>query len=241
MSTSELELRLSRLGGAIDFPEAPDLAPAVRRRIETERPAPFWRRRALLIAVAAVLVAVGAVMAVPPARSAILDFLGIGSAEIRVVDELPAVETGPLDLGNGTTLDVVRKQVPSLVEPQGDELGKPDHVYVVGNSASSPVTFLWGDPQRPRLLLTQVRGRVHFEKLLMGGVTNLVVTEVNGEDAAWIEGEPHVVFVQNDAGGVDLPSRLARNTLVWSRGPVTLRLEGDLSREEAERIARNVR
>jgi hypothetical protein len=34
---------------------------------------------------------------------------------------------------------------------------------------------------------------------------------------------------------------LARNTLVWSRGPVTLRLEGELSRADAERIARTVR
>jgi hypothetical protein len=38
-----------------------------------------------------------------------------------------------------------------------------------------------------------------------------------------------------------LPSRLAKSTLVWSRGPVTLRLEGDMTREEAERIARSVR
>ena len=241
MSTSELELRLNQLGGAIDFPEAPDLAHAVRTRIEAEQPPPFWRRRALLIAVAAVLVAVGAVMAVPPARSAILDFLGIGSAEIRVVDELPAIQTGPLELGNGTTLDIVRDQVPGLLEPRADEVGDPDHVYIAGYEPSSPVTFLWGSPERPRLLLTQVRGRFHFEKLVMGGVTDLVVTEVNGADAAWIEGDPHVVFVENPQGGVDLPSRLARNTLVWSRGPVTLRLEGDLSREEAERIARSVR
>jgi hypothetical protein len=241
MSTSELELRLTQLGGAIDFPEAPDVAPAVRRRIEAERPAPFWRRRALLIAVAAVLVAVGAVMAVPPARSAILDFLGVGSAEIRVVDALPAVPTGPLELGNRSTLDAVRRQVPGLLEPRSDDVGSPDHVYIAGYEAGSPVTFLWGASDRPRLLLTQVRGRVHFEKLVLGGVTNLSVTEVNGEEAAWIEGDPHVVFVQNPQGGVDLPSRLARNTLVWSRGPVTLRLEGDLSREEAERIARTVR
>jgi hypothetical protein len=238
---SELELRLDELGRALDWPEPPDLAPAVRRRIDRQPRAPFWRRRALLIAVAAAIVAVGAVLAVPPARSALLDFLGIGSAEIRVVDELPAVQTGPLDLGNGTTLEVVRRRVPELLEPRGDDVGKPDHVYVRSYEPGSPVTFLWGEAERPRLLLTQVRGRFHFEKLVMGGATNLTVTEVNGEDAAWIEGEPHVVFVENPQGGVDLPSRLARNTLVWSRGPVTLRLEGDLSREEAERIAEDVR
>jgi hypothetical protein len=212
----------------------------VRHRIEEAHRAPFWRRRALLIAVAAALVALGAVLAVPPARSAILDFLGIGSAEIRLVDELPAVESGPLEVGEPTTLDAARERVPGLLEPHGDEVGNPDHVYALGSGRSAPMTFVWGDPERPRLLLTQVRGRVHFEKLFMGG-TDVVVTDVNGADAAWIEGDPHVIFVETVGGGIDLPGRLAGNTLVWSRGPVTLRLEGDLPREDAERIARSVR
>jgi hypothetical protein len=237
---SELELRLTALGRELDLPEPPDLSPAVRRRIAEARRAPFWRRRALLVAVAAVLVAVGAVLAVPPARSAVLDFFGIGSAEIRLVDELPAVESGPLEVGEPTTLGAARGRVPGLLESHGDEVGNPDHVYAFGSGRGTTVTFVWGDPERPRLLLTQVRGRVHFEKLFMGG-TDVVVTDVNGADAAWIEGAPHVVFVETDGGGIDLPGRLARNTLVWSRGPVTLRLEGDLSREDAERIARSVR
>jgi len=237
---SELELRLTQLGRELDLPEPRDVAPAVLSRIDKPR-APFWRRRALLVGVAAAIVAVGAVLAVPPARSAILDFFGIGSAEIRIVDELPEVETGPLDLGDRTTLAAMRKRVPGLLEPRGDEVGKPDGVYVVGFRPGTPVTFLWGDPEQPRLLLTQVRGRFYFEKLVGGG-SNVVVTEVNGADAAWIEGEPHVVFYETErGGGADLPAHLARNTLVWSRGPVTLRLEGDLSREEAERIARTVR
>jgi hypothetical protein len=229
-----------QLGRELDLPGPPDVAPAVLRRIGEARRAPFWRRRALLVAVAAVLVAVGAVLAVPPARSAILDFFGIGSAEIRIVDELPAVESGPLEVGDPTTLAAVRERVPGLLEPHGDGAGKPDHVYVLGYGNGTPVTFVWGEPERPRLLLTQVRGRFHFEKLVLGG-TDMVVTDVNGADAAWIEGDPHVVFVETDRGGVDLPGRLARNTLVWSRGPVTLRLEGELSREDAERIARGVR
>jgi hypothetical protein len=236
---SELELQLTRLGRELDLPEPPDIAPAVVRRIGEAPRGPFWRRRALLIGIAAVVVAVGAVLAVPPARSAILDFFGIGSAEIRIVDQLPEVESGPLDVGDPTTFEAVRKQVPGLLEPKGDEVGDPDHVYVAGSGG--PVTFVWGNPRRPRLLLTQVRGRFYFEKLVLGG-GDLVVTEVNGAEAGWIEGEPHVVFVQTDDGrGIDLPARLAGNTLVWSRGPVTLRLEGKLSRDEAERIARSIR
>jgi hypothetical protein len=239
---SELELRLRELGRELDFPEPPDAAGPVARRIAAPRRAPFRRRRALLVGVAALVVAVGAVLAVPPARSAVLDFFGIGSAEIRVVDDLPEVEAGPLDLGNATTLAAVRKQVPGLLEPSGDALGAPDRVYVVGFAPGSPVTFVWGKPERPRLLLTQVQGQYYFEKLVGGNQGGVVLTEVNGEKAAWIEGEPHVVFYESEDGrNGSLPGRLARNTLVWSRGPVTLRLEGDLSREDAERMARSVR
>lgn len=238
---SELELRLQRLGRELALPEPPDLASNVLRRIgEPGRP-PLLRRRGLLVAIAAVVVAVGAVLAVPPARSAILDFFGIGSAEIRLVDELPEVEAGPLDLGDPKALEGVRGQVPGLLEPRGDELGEPDAVFVAGSEPGAPVTFVWGDAEKPRLLLTQVRGRFHFEKLVNPNQGGITLVEVNGEDAVWIEGEPHVVFYENEEGGADLPGRLARNTLVWSRGPVTLRLEGELSLDDAERIARSVR
>jgi hypothetical protein len=100
---------------------------------------------------------------------------------------------------------------------------------------------VWGELGSPRLLLTQVRGRFHFEKLVASNEGAITLAEVNGEDAVWIEGEPHVIFYENDEGGAGLPGRLARNTLVWSRGPVTLRLEGALPRDDAVRIARSVR
>jgi hypothetical protein len=239
--TEQLELRLRQLGRQVDFPEPPDLTAQVMNRIDRPTPAPFWRRRALLVAVAAAVVAVGAVLAVPPARSAILELFGIGSAEIRIVDELPEVEAGPLNLGDPTTLEDARSRVPGLLEPSDDATGEPDAVFVQSLDPGPPVTFVWGDPERPRLLLTQVRGRYHFEKLVPGNKGGVTLTEINGTDAAWIEGAPHVLFYETGSGGADLPGRLARNTLVWSRGPVTLRVEGDLSREEAERIARSVR
>jgi hypothetical protein len=239
---SELELRLKSLGRELALPEPPDLAPGVLRRIaEPARPR-LLRRRAVLVAIAAAVVAVGAVLAVPPARSAIFDFFGIGSAEIRLVDELPEVDTGlPLNLGDETSLEAARGREPKPLEPRGEELGEPDAVFVAGRDPGAPLTFVWGDPERPRLLLTQVSGRFNFEKLVQTNEGEITLVQVNGENAIWIEGEPHVIFYENEHGGADLPGRLARNTLVWSRGPVTLRLEGDLSREDAERIARSVR
>lgn len=237
---SELELRLQSLGREIAFPETPDLAPVVARRIDRPPARRFWSRRALVVALAALVVAVGAVLAVPPARSAILDFFHIGSAEIRIVDELPEVERVTLDLGEPSSLGAARKLVPDLLQPHLEGLDLPDAVYVQDFQPGTPVTFAWGDAEHPRLMLTQVRGRFYFEKLVHSQ-SGFVLTKVNGENAGWIEGGEHVLYYESGRAGGTLPGRLAGNTLVWSRGPVTLRLEGQLSREDAERIARTVR
>ena len=237
---SELELQLTRLGRELDFPAERDLTGAVRRRLAEPTGGRLWSRRTLVVAIAALVVAVAAVMAVPPARSAVLDWLGIGSAEIRFVDELPEVETVTLEPGQRVSLARAHGLQPGLLEPHVDGLGKPDAVFVQDLQPGTPVTYIWGQLDRPRLLLTQVRGRSHFEKLVLGGAKGVVGTEVNGAQAAWIKGE-HVLYYESGRTGGALPSRLAKSTLVWSRGPVTLRLEGDMTQRQAERIARTVR
>jgi hypothetical protein len=237
---SELELQLSRLGRELDFPAERDLAPAVMRRLAQPSRRRLWSRRTLVVALAALAVAVAAVLAVPPARSAILDWFGIGSAEIRFVDQLPEVETVTLEPGQRVSFARAHELEPGLLDPHLAGLGRPDAVFVQDLQPGAPVTYVWGELDRPRLLLTQVRGRTHFEKLVRSGATGVEATQVNGAEAAWIKGE-HVLFYESGRNTGSLPSRLARSTLVWSRGPVTLRLEGDMTRRQAERIARTVR
>ena len=237
---SKLELQLTRLGRELDFPLEPDLTGAVMSRVAEPAGRRLWSRRTLVVAIAALLVLVAAVMAVPPARSAVLDWLGIGSAEIRFVDELPEVETVTLEPGQRVSLARAKNLQAGLLEPHLDGRGKPDAVFAQDLQPGTPITFVWGELDRPRLLLTQVRGRTHFEKLVLGGAKGVVGTEVNGADAVWIKGE-HVIYYETGRTGGALPSRLAKKTLVWPRGPVTLRLEGDMSQHEAERIARTVR
>ena len=85
-----LERELAALSAAVEWPDAPDLAPTVAGRLAEPLPrASRLARRPLAIAVAVVLAAVLAVLAVPPARTAILDWLGVGGARIVRVDELP--------------------------------------------------------------------------------------------------------------------------------------------------------
>jgi hypothetical protein len=174
------------------------------------------------------VVAVGAVLAVPPARTAILDWLGLRGVSIVRVDELPSTPPiGRLDLGSRVTLE---EAPPWALIP--DE--EPNSVWVDDGT----VNLLWGTPDDVRLLLTEFRGEPFIEKLIEGGAEVEHVT-VNGRAGVWLE-EPHVVMFRDPRGRLrDNEARLAGKTLLWMRGDVTLRLEGDLSKAEALRIARS--
>jgi hypothetical protein len=241
----ELDAALRELGRHVEFPPTPDLASAIRGRLQTQlvraatrrslfRRAPSadagkWRRP-VAVALAVLVVAIGAVLAVPPARTAILDWLGLRGVSIVRVDELPptpAVER--LDLGRQVTLEEARRAAPWMLVPDDE----PDSVYIgPGN-----VSLLWGTPDRVRLLLTEFRGQALIEKLIEPG-TRVERVTVDGKPGAWLD-QPHVVIFKDPRGIVrQNEGRLAGKTLLWQHGEVTLRLEGDLSKEEALRIAR---
>lgn len=236
---SELELALTRIGRELDYPEAPDLTGAVRGRL-AERRRPFDWRRPLVIALAAVVVGVGAVMAVPQARSAILDWLGIGAVTIRYVDDLPPAElaTGDLGVGEQVSLAEARRRVSFPVRVPTLE-GLEDPVVYYGEPLpTGQVAFVYGSPEKPQLLITQVAALGSYEKLLRSGSTNVERVSVEGAPGAWIEGEHHVLFYP----GGEEPFRLVGNTLVFQRADgVTVRIEGDISKDEALEIARSMR
>lgn len=229
---ADLERRLSELGAQLDYPDTPDLAPAVAARLATapaERPAPARAARPLLRVVlaglATVLTLVATAAAFPGAREAVLEWVGIEGVEVRVVPEPPAVAPGAtLFLGEHLPLRAAEERTGvSARLPRA--LGRPDGAYATG----SRLTLRYGD-----LLLTEARsGREAFEKQLGPGTRAVPVT-VGGEPGVYIEGAPHGVR----AGGEEL--RIAGNTLLWSDGAYLFRLEGAASRAEALRIARSV-
>jgi hypothetical protein len=224
----DLESELRALGESIAFPPTPDLAARVRL---PERVPTLWPRR--LVLVAAVLgAAVVAGLAIPQARSAILRVFGIGAVRIEYVDKLPAVEPeARLDLGP----EISAEDAPfRLLE--SSLLGAPDGVYASGNV----VTQLYGSPDHVRLLVTQIGGRAlrpDVVKKVVGTRTNADFVSIAGlaEPALWIEGAPHILSLPN------APERLAANTLIWTQGNRTMRLEGAESLDEAVEIAQSFR
>ena len=152
----ELDVALRQLGAAIEFPPEPDLAAGVRRRIG-EAPS----RRGLLGGWSqslspCVVVAIGAVLAVPSARTAVLEWLGLEGVRVTRVGQLPKVSLlSDRDLGEPVTLAEARRRAPGLVEPHLKNLGAPDEVYFSAEVPGGQITFLWGTKSATRLLLTE--------------------------------------------------------------------------------------
>jgi hypothetical protein len=239
---TELEQSLVALGRDLVVPATPDLASAVIPELP-QRARPQSRRR-LVLAVAFVLVAVvAATLAIPDARSALFRVLHIGDEEIELVDELPQVPAQPdlrSALGRRVSLAMAQREagfrLRRLDEP-------PDRVYL-GDRGT--VWFLYGTPARVRLLLAQTRRlRVDppllFKKVAQGD-TRVEEVSVDGSEGVFLSGGPHVLLLLDRYGQVvEESSRLARDVLVWSEGGVAYRLEGDLSKSEALRLARSLR
>src|SRR5438309_661745 len=90
------------------------------------------------------------------------------------------------------------------------------------------------------VLITECRGDLipgFISKEVGPGATAEEVS-VNGDPGWWIAGEPHTILIRVSPDSSQLETlRLAANTLVWAHGGVTYRIESDLSKADAMRIA----
>ena len=243
---NELERMLVALGGELDLPEAPDLAPGVLQAMEGRPAQPVRRlpRRAALVAAAVVvLAALGATLAIPDARSALFRVLHIGGARIELVDELPRVPAQSdleLSLGTRVSLEEARGHASFDLRELDDA---PDRVYVGLNDT---VWFLYGSPEQVRLLLSQTP--LHsvdqglLVKKLSGRGTRVEPVSVGGAPGVFLSGDSHFFFLLDELGNpVEESARLARSVLLWERGGIAYRLEGDFDRDEALELARSLR
>jgi len=263
----DLEGALADLGAALRFPPTPDLAAAVTARLEQEpppapaRPRPWlagWRRLAVA-GLVAVLLAAAVLVASPGTREAVARRLGLRGIGVELGGPPPPTVTttpgGRLDLGLGqrVTLEEARRRTgfPVLV-PGAAGFQQPDAVFVdpaVPGGGRVDLVYR-ARPGLPAssftdagLLITEFRGQPDpgfLKKIVVAGLVQGVT--VGGQPGYFFSGEPHFFSYQGADGQFrEERTRLAGNTLVWQRGELTLRLEGEVSQAEAVRIAESMR
>jgi hypothetical protein len=265
MPDRELERELRELGGNIDYPPTPDVARAARRVLDEEensRPRRYLTAFPVmrLVAVAAAFVLVVAVPTLSPGlRATIGDWfvaegvhnagepVDAGSPERQMEAAAPPAESKSGESlaarfsGERITLQEARARMDgALLLPRMPNLGKPDEIYAGGTSGKNGVVLVY---------------RYGLPSLGGAGIS-LVLTETPGDvESAYLGGQSTVgselerVSVDRDPGywgsAGRIPSamdpRLPSNVLLWKKGGYALRLEADLHKEQAIRIAESVR
>jgi hypothetical protein len=234
-----LDRLLTDAATAIAWPATPsiDLRAA-------SRPRPVVRR-ALLVAVAALLLTAGVALAAGA--------LGIGPLRILFTDALPSpnVSDTPLAtrlaLGTPTSLsDPVIKV--ALLEP--DRLGAPDEVY--RSVDGRQVSLVWGvrdglpatGGSRIGLLAMFLSGDLDpdlVQKIVIEARVSIQPVTVRGHPGYWISGAPHVLHYAATVGDGLERTRLVGDVLVWDEGGTVVRLESALGRDASIALAETMR
>jgi hypothetical protein len=256
---------LRELGQWLDLPPGDPVAAAVDRlradgggldafsRQKWSSRRPFRaRERVLWAAAAALLVALAATLAAPGPRHAVARWLGIGSVTVTYTDRVPAGVGRTYDLGAPTSVARAIRRADAagwrLAAPTA--AGDPDRAFV--GLPAGAVNLVWApSAELPEiadsgigLLLTAMPGTTDAGGMSKQatGSTTIQLVRVGDEAAYWIAGQPHEVVLTDAQGDiVHDSSRLAGNTLIWTDGDVTYRLESALDRDEAVALASTLR
>ena len=241
------EKRLQETARSYEYPPTPDIAHRAAGRLALPRPArPGPGRRyvwgtALILAVLLI-----AMLAVPPVRAAVLEFIQVGAMRIffapasTTVSPLTVIPS-LLDLAGATTLSEAQEKAsfPILLPSYPPDLGEPDRVFV--QRVGGPVVILiWtepGPPEQIRLSLMLLGQGAFASK---GAPPVVEQTTVNDTEALWMRGS-HFLLLYLEGSVEPTPVAVEGNVLVWEDGEVTYRIESNLPLEEALRIAESLR
>lgn len=168
--------------------------------------------------------------------------------------QTPVPTIDQITLGDQVTVGDAEKRAGfHALVPTDPALGGPDAVYVRAVQGSTAISLAYGP--RPDLpvsaqlglsaLVTEFGG--HLEAAVLGKVvpqgTKLELLTVNGAPGAWLEGAPHQVFYTTNNGSSFVLDtlRLAGNTLIWEQNGLVMRVEAQVDKATALRIAASLR
>lgn len=259
MDLATFEESLLAAARAFPYPPTPDLS---RKPTHPQASAPLVKPRWRLgLALAVVVLLISVLMAVPPVRAQILEFLQMGAVRIFLTSPtetppatLPAASTpahtltpapsptplaSVLDLAGQTTLEEAkaRTEFPILLPAYPADLGAPDQVFLQ-DLDGDVLVMVWVEPDRPDRVRFSLHefgpGTMTAEKWQPQAIEH---TTVNGRPAFWTSG-PYLVRIKR--GDLDVRRLIDGHVLVWTDGEVTYRLETKGTLEEAVAIAESL-
>lgn len=259
---ADLERALLDLAPQVAFPPTPDLAGSIRAQIAAS-PSPrrwqwpsLFQPRRLAIAFLALLVILGAALTLSTGlRTSIAKRLGVHGIEIIFVDETPTPRASPagatLLLGDSMTLAEAQSRVDYVIQVPA-ALGPPDEVYLRQVWAGPMVTLLYrareGLPAATEtgvgalLMQFPVSSEASdIAKRISLGMGSVSEVRIGDTFAYWVTGESELVIDQDPSTSLlDSVGRPSADVLIWEQDDLTFRLELDVVRSEAVRIAESL-
>ena len=264
----ELERELEELGSRIEYPPTPDLARAARRRLEEEGRTPRrggfwlpplsarWAAAALLLLLAVPVLSLatretfsGHFVAGPAADGGKPGGVAGEARNAAPRPSAPERAAEPIGAGMGfgepITLREARARargdVPVLL-PDAMKVGEPDGVYALGPQGGVALVYR-SRPGLPPLggtgiglVLTELTGDLESAYLEeTGSMKGFEEVSVRGERGYWIPDGRHLAPPDGRTW------RPRAGVLLWEREGRALRLEADLPKKEAVRIAESTR
>lgn len=238
-NTDRLEQQLMTFSQATQYPPTPDLASGFWRRLEaTQERRPASRLAFAGASLAAVVVAIAATIALAaPARDAAADLFH----RINIFETSQSTEGLPTEItGTETTLTAAETAL-------GAHIAQP--TYPVGLTVDRVLRQSFG---QVTTIAVFYRGDTNFvlfvsnapvgKGLLLGGTADAEQVDDLPGEAYWLIGRRIVESLNANGGPVLGSERVTdENTLVWVRDRFVYRIEGDVGKDEAIRIAQSVR
>src|SRR5919201_575697 len=257
MNERELERTLTDIGGRLLSSER-DIWPAVRARIGERRIRPWWaftfdRHVLAPIAATVAVILVVAFLLTPDLASRAAQVLGFPGVQIYRVPQTPTARpnaVAPTFAGERVGTIAEASQLAGFTVRAPAALGEPTAIYV--ETAPVRVTIVYasvkGVPVSPQAgvsaIVVEFRGRLETQIMskAIGPGTTLDAVPLGSGVAYYLAGQPHQFFFRDPAGNLQPETlRLAGNTLLWEEAGVTYRLEAEVSRDEAIRLASTLR
>lgn len=258
-NNADLEERLISFANNFPYPPTPDLSQRILDQVGRKRRLRSRLRMQWAWGIAVILVFLAGLLAVPPVRAAVFEILQIGAIRILFIETPSSLDTDSPDVeetiiptsalhpalvkvAGETTLDIARQLIdfPILLPRYPQDIGLPNKVYIQDLGAPA-LLLVWFEPGQEdviRMSILMLSRGAFATKGLPASVEN---TTVAGVEALWVEGDHQLILEVGKNNYSDVQFFVQGNVLIWERGEITIRLEGEITLEEARKIAESMR